>query len=116
MGKRAMELPPYMKLISGNVEPLRRASRPLRRASRPLDKDSGRPSSAANPGQAEVVSLVNRQNLQAADSRIPTPLEAQAALNRLQRELPNLGQSVGDIHANLDRRRILVLLAPLVEG
>jgi hypothetical protein len=27
-----------------------------------------------------------------------------------------MGQAVGDLHANLDRRRILVLLAPLVEG
>ena len=108
-----MELPPYMKVISGSVEPRRRVS-PFRRASRSPDKDSGRTASAS--GQAEVVSLVSRQNLQAAGSRIPTPLEAREALNRLQRDLPNLGQAVGDIHANLDRRRILVLLAPLVES
>lgn len=114
MGKQAMELPPYMKVISGNVEPRRRLSS-LRRFSRPLDRSSGGATSPAS-GQAEVVSLVSRQNLQAANSHIPTPLEARDALNRLQRDLPNLGQAVGDVHANLDRRRILVLLAPLVES
>lgn len=113
MGKRAMELPPYMKVISGNVEPRRRMSS-IRRIPRPLDKGRGEAPTITS-GQAEVVSLVSRQNLQAANSHIPTPLEARDALNRLQRDLPNLGQAVGDVHANLDRRRILVLLAPLVE-
>jgi hypothetical protein len=63
-----------------------------------------------------VVSLVSRQNQIAASSQIPTRLEAQDALKRLQRDLPSMGQAVGDIHAGLDRRRILVLLAPLVES
>ncbi|MFH1035404.1 MAG: hypothetical protein V1806_12925 [Pseudomonadota bacterium] len=105
-----MELPPYMKVISGTVEPRRRLS-PPRRSSR--GSESGASDSSTT---AEVVSLVGRQNQTAAGSQIPTPVEARAALDRLQRDLPNMGQAVGDIHANLDRRRILVLLAPLVEG
>ncbi len=112
-----MELPPYMKVISGAaVEPRRRVSN-TRRAGRTIDGTFS-PSSAvsSSSSQGEVVNLVSRQNQMAANSQIPTPMEAQAALNRLQRDLPSMGQAVGDIHANLDRRRILVLLAPLVES
>jgi len=110
-----MELPPYMKVISGSLEPRRRLT-PSRRVSRPADAIASPGSSSNAQGQAEVVSLVSRQNQAAASSEIPIPLEAKAALGRLQRDLRNLGQAVGDLHANLDRRRILVLLAPLVEG
>ncbi len=64
---------------------------------------------------ADVVYLVSRENRKALDSQLPTPAQAHEAMERLQRDLANTDQDVGVIHSNLDRRRILALLAPLVE-
>lgn len=109
-----MELPPYMKVISGAVEPRRRLSSP-RLGSRG-GGDGGDQAAKPAGDQAEVLSLLGRQGLAVGASQATTPVQARAALANLQRDLPGLGQAVGDIHAALDRRHILVLLAPLVES
>lgn len=71
------------------------------------------------PGQAtpspELVKRLATENRAGSLSQIPTAQEAQEALKRLQKDLPALGSGVNDLHSNLDRSRILSLLAPLVE-
>jgi hypothetical protein len=106
-----VEFPSYIKVLPGNA---------IRRA----DSSSSRGTSASKASRlneyvptssAGVVSLIARENQTAAASQVPTPAEAAAALRSLQENLPDLGQAVGDLHSNLNRRRILDLLAPLMD-
>ena len=63
----------------------------------------------------DTVSVIASENRRAAQASIPTQREAWAAMDYLEKNLPGLGQEVGDLHSHLDRRVILSLLAPLVE-
>lgn len=106
-----VEFPPYIKILPGNA---------ARRTSAPAGRGAGQgkgvtKSASGESARAEVVSLVTRENVLAASSQVPTPEEAAVALRRLREDLPEMGQAVGDLHSNLDRRRILDLLAPLMD-
>lgn len=112
-----VEFPSYIKILPGNA---------ARRTSASSSRNAGQAkasrlnehfakSNSGEPGRAEVVSLISRENQLAAASQVPSPEEAAAALRRLQEDLPEMGQAVGDLHSNLDRRRILDLLAPLLD-
>lgn len=114
-----IEIPPYIRLIVDN-QPKR--SNSAQAPGRATDS-SGEPEKSGlfsgAPGShtvGDVVYLVSIENKRATRSEIPTKAEAQQALERLQKDLPQLGQAVDDLHSKLDRRRILSLLAPLVEG
>ena len=105
------EITPHLRLVTGNSGIRRKAG-----GSRPAPESASSVPHQSSPTAAwEVVGLVGRQNLAASASQLPSPWEARAALLRLQRDLPGLGQGVDDLHSRLDRSRILVLLAPLVE-
>ncbi len=108
-----VEFPPYIKLIhGGGVRKSEHASRSGERRTAPSSTPEKTP--AARPGQ-DVVKLVSKENQRAGDNDVPTALEAEEALRRLENDLPKLGQKVGDLHSGMDRRIILALLAPLVE-
>jgi hypothetical protein len=70
--------------------------------------------SSQSGSASDVVRLFNKENLTGATSQTPTADEAKQALKQLEQDLPNRDQDV-DVHDKLDRRRILGLLAPLVE-
>lgn len=111
------ELTSHIKLIVDNA-PRRQAgkAKPVSRGAAASDTSSV--SVSAKGGQAaassDVINLVRKENLRAAQSQVPTRPEAEQALRQLQRDLPRAGQDVGGIHSKLDRRVILGLLAPLV--
>jgi len=102
-----VQFPPYLKLIVSN--PSRKGEPVRQRTSQP-------PASPSTPPRRDdVVSLVSTENRRAVSTDIPTALEAEQALRRLQEDLPHLNQDeLGEVHSKLDRRIILSLLAPLV--
>jgi hypothetical protein len=115
-----VEFPPYIKILPGNAA--RRLtgagarSSPLKgsRALEPPAATSANLGLVTGPG--EVVNLVYRENQASASSQVPSASEAAEALRRLEEDLPSLGESVGEIHSNLNRHRILDLLAPLLDS
>lgn len=111
-----LEIPSYIKLVVDNTSKVER-TRSSGRApqAKPTATTSQASGNVNNSG--DVVYLVSRENQRASTSHLPTPAEAQEAMERLQRDLPHLtGDDLGKVHSNLDRRRILQLLAPLVES
>jgi len=62
-----------------------------------------------------VVSLLPRLKSGPYAPESASANNADQILESLRRDLPALGQNVGDLHQFADRRRILALLAPLVE-
>ena len=110
-----VEFPPYIKLIhGGGVRKSEPASRSGERRTAPSPAPPEKSKGVA--GGQDVVKLVSKENQRARDNDIPTALEAEEALRRLETDLPALGQKVGDLHSGMDRRIILALLAPLVEA
>ncbi len=112
-GKKMVEFPPYIKLIHGGGV---RKSEPVSRSGERRTAPS--PAPEKSPGITlgqDVVKLVSKENRRAGDNDVPTALEAEEALRRLESDLPEMGQKVGDLHSGMDRRIILALLAPLVE-
>jgi len=102
-----VEFPPYMRLVVNRTE----------RSSGQDGPRAKREPEAPSSSQADMVSLISRENRRAVNTDIPTAMEAEAALASLQADLPGLTQGqAGDIHSGLDRRVILSLLAPLMEG
>lgn len=108
-----VDFPSYIKVLPGNAT--RRSNASTAGVGRPARLAVCGDGSTVCPDQAEVVSLVYRENHASAVSSLPTPEEAAEALRRLQEDLPDLGQAVDELHSNLDRRRVLDLLAPLLE-
>ena len=113
-------IPPYVKLVVNNnmrkeTAPVQKAasSGKLRQVKASQESEAADDASKMQRAQ-DTVSLVSQENRRAWDSLPPTPQEAEEALYALHRDLPGLGQAVGDIHSHLDRRVILSLLAPLV--
>lgn len=105
-----------MRLVNtGEGQPSRRKSA-AKDGQRTETASGGSSSASSRDSQNDVVLQVSRENLAAAVTNVPTPEEARDALNRLRQDLPELGQGVGDLHSNLNRSRILSLLAPLVES
>lgn len=113
-----VDIPSYIRLVVDNGP--KAVNRVRHTASKEPVAAQVRPAPAQSPSEtkssADVVYLVSCENRKAINSQLPTPEEAQEALQRLQQDLANTGQDVGSIHSNLDRRRILQLLAPLVES
>lgn len=104
-----IEIPPYMRLVVDNTTKRPNAVRS------PGDKPKADLNSSASV--SDVVNLVSTENRRAVATDVPTALEAEAALQHLQRDLPRLSsEQAGDIHSGLDRRVILSLLAPLMEA
>jgi hypothetical protein len=108
-----VEFPSYIKVLPGNA---------VRRANSSSSQGTGTSKASrlneyvpTNSARVVNLSLIARENQAATASQVPTPAEATAALRSLQEHLPDLGQAVGDLHSNLDRRRILDLLAPLMD-
>lgn len=108
-----VEFPPYIKILPGNAP--RRANGSSGKGSSQAKVAMLSEAARSADGRAGVVSLVSRENRSAALSQVPTAEEAAEALRRLREDLPELGQAVDVLHSNLDRRRILDLLAPLME-
>jgi hypothetical protein len=105
-----VEFPPYMKLV---VNRPTRGESPARRGGE-RSAEAGSPAPSAG---SDSVSLVRRENRAATCCDVPTALEAERALMKLARDLPNLsGEEAGGIHSGLDRRVILSLLAPLMDS
>ncbi len=102
-----VELPPYLRVISGGAKRSEAPGAPSR-----ASKAGVGPFRAADVGKAVTVSV---QNPTLARTRI-TRAEADEALKRLEQQLPAAGQQVHELHEFKDRRRVLVLLAPLVNG
>ena len=101
----------YIRLIVNNA--------PKRGAADKRSPSQAGQAKALSSGVSPSPDLVTRlasENRAGASSQIPTPQEAQEALQRLQKDLPSLGQGVNDLHSKLDRSRILSLLAPLVDS
>lgn len=115
-----IEIPPYLKLIVS--QGTRRASQPSRATSASDDvsrhkTQTGDP--AIGPGTQESAIILNlaetrRRGTDYYDELPPNAEEAAFTLSQLQRQLPDLGSGVHDLHDNLDRSRVLDLLAPLV--
>lgn len=114
-----VEFPPYIKLVQGNsVRKTESVSRTDARKNHHGQSPVCEGSDQQNCNtflEPDVVNLIARENQQARENDVPTALEAEEALRKLEAKLPGLGQGVGDIHSGLDRRIILSLLAPLVE-
>lgn len=119
-----VEIPPYLKLIVDNAA--RRGSslpsRPISKSGEVRTTSDSAASKAAteqpslsNQASGDLVQLISKENRRSNDTTVPTAFQAENALRELERDLPSLGQQVGDLHQFPDRRRILVLLAPLVE-
>lgn len=112
-----LEIPSYIKLIVDNGPKGVDRARPVGSKARTHGARSN-PTASPQAGNqtCDVVYLVSKQNQRALESHLPTPDEAQEALERLQRDLPGMGQEVGGVHSNLNRSRLIQLLAPLVES
>ena len=108
-----VEFPPYIKLVHGGG--VRKSVPAARSGERRTAPSPASEKSAGIPLGKDVVNLVSKENQRAGENDVPTALEAEEALRRLESDLPNLGQQVGDLHSGMDRRIILALLAPLVE-
>ena len=112
-----VDFPSYIKLIVDNGPKGIDRTRPASAKARTQGAKQSEPTPTLCGQQAgDVVFLVSKQNQRALESHLPTPEEAQEALERLQRDLPGMGQDVGGVHPNLNRGRIMQLLAPLVES
>lgn len=116
-----IEIPPYLKLVVNQGQ--RRSTQTVRaatgsdEAARRQPGDVNTNSLLETPASAVILSLgeTRRCGQGGGAEPPPTPEEAAFALSQLQRDLPTLGQGVHDLHDNLDRSRVLDLLAPLVD-
>lgn len=114
-----VEIPPYMRLV---------ATQGQRRTVGAARPNPGNPSAQGHerthaavprlPLAGDTVELRTGRDLgenQDTDD-YANPYLAQKALDDLSWQLPELGQGVHDLHADLNRGRVLALLAPLVEN
>mgnify|MGYP000846060995 CR=1 FL=1 len=117
-----VEIPPYIRLVANQQPNQRRsvgASRPTTAseavqgeertsavavARLPLAGDAVEVRTARYQGEHQDILDYTDQDL------------AEQALDDLSRDLPALGQGVHDLHSDLDRGRVLALLAPLMES
>lgn len=116
-----IEIPTYLKLVVN--QGARRAAQTTRPAN-PNDEASRRDRACGGEtldharGQepSVIISLADtRRRDQCGDEPPLSAEEAGYVLGQLERDLPELGQGVHELHDNLDRSRVLVLLAPLVD-
>ena len=111
-----VEIPTYLRLV------------PTQGQRRPMGANRNAPAHGSAPGDRATTTLlpvsgdsvevrVGRESGQSQDNiDFANSYLAERALSDLRRDLPELGQGVNDLHPNLDRRRVLALLAPLVDN
>lgn len=117
-----IEIPSYLKLVVSQGQ--RRANQSTRPANASDEAAKGDKahdtvtlSSLSDPEPAVVITLAEtRRRLTGADEPVLSSEEAGYVLTQLQRDLPELGPGVHDLHDKLDRSRVLDLLAPLVDN
>lgn len=108
--------PPYIKLVQSNS--VRRTDEAVRVSAKRNNSSHPSDEKAASESKplTDMVELISNENRRAVEHDIPTALEAEEALRKLETDIPKMGQGVGDLHSGMDRRIILALLAPLVES
>ncbi|MFH1057691.1 MAG: hypothetical protein V1797_03295 [Pseudomonadota bacterium] len=117
-----IEIPSYLKLVVSQGQ--RRAAqntRPANSSDEAAKGEKTRGTAATTwSGSQEPAVLITlaetRRHISGNDEPPPSAEEAGYVLSQLQRDLPELGPGVHDLHDNLDRSRVLDLLAPLVDN
>ena len=113
-----VEVPSYIRLVApqGQKRTLG-TSRPNPANASPAGERNANTTTLV-PVEGDSVALRASRDLGAGQesSDFANPYLAGRALSDLQRDLPALGQGIHDLHAGLNRGRVLGLLAPLVEN
>lgn len=115
-----VEIPSYLKLVvtQGQRRTIS-ATRPTTSGKQlPPTTDGGEPSAPRLPLAGDNVELRTGRDPggDLAMEDYSDPHLARQALEELSRQLPALGHAVHDLHSDLNRGRVLALLAPLTEN
>lgn len=109
-----VDFPTYLRPVDLRVE-----KKPqVRQNAEEQSFSQGATHAAKHDGQRpadKVLVLFPRAAAMQSVEEAPSRQEAEEALAQLREDLPAAGQLVGQIHEFADRRRIIALLAPLVD-
>lgn len=116
-----VEIPPYIRLVANPPNQRRSvgASRPNTASQTVQGEERTGAVAVSRPPLAGDSVEVRTGRYQGEDQDILDYSDhnlAEQALDDLSRDLPALGQGVHDLHSDLDRGRVLALLAPLMES